>query len=410
MAEYRQLLLKSEIIQALNKINVNITDEDLNKPSPERVFYIYECIVNYALGVRYSDLTLPNNNNESERNKESQDLIKDSLPIVSFYSLISKVLKNVGIDLFSYVDLINPEPNQFRRNLSAFVQFVRFEQQHTSVIYEFKNKTDEYDNIIKQKNNRIEELKKKIEEVRIAREKDEIEAQKIKESNNELTNQNRLLKSNQDITANNISKLKAQKESLEEKIVIRNLNNSLNDKRQQCANTDKRIQELQASMHKMQALKDIIKESIKSIKECQDNINEFKSFQKKVRDESEKLDKVNNDVANLEMENGQLDQAYKSLEDMEKNMNEKKIYNMQQHDQRMEELKQNYQKVREMYVLKMIDCDKHQKIVQDLDNKTNMLKEQVKSDMSALNSAYNKLKSQVDCYLSEIQVSMKENT
>jgi len=29
--------------------------------------------------------------------------------------------------------------------------------------------------------------------------------------------------------------------------------------------------------------------------------------------------------------------------------------------------------------------------------------------MSALNSAYNKLKSQVDGYLSEIQVSLKEN-
>jgi chromosome segregation ATPase len=316
---------------------------------------------------------------------------------------------------------------------------VRFEQQHTSVIYEFKNKTDEFDNIINQKKSRIEELKKKIEDVRSAREKDEIEAQKIKEDNNELTNQNRIIKSNQDVTANNISKLKAQKESLEEKIintklmitnnkdectrlrtllvhnpeefqnVINNLNNSLNDKRQQCANTDKRIQELQASMHKMQALKDIIKESIKSVKECQDNINEFKSFQKKTRDESEKLDKVNSDVANLEMENGQLDQTYKSLEDMEKNMNEKKIHNMRQHDKKMEELKQQYQKVREMYVLKMIDCDKHQKIVQELDNKTNILREQIKSDMSALNSAYNKLKSQVDGYLSEIQVSLKEN-
>jgi len=41
--------------------------------------------------------------------------------------------------------------------------------------------------------------------------------------------------------------------------------------------------------------------------------------------------------------------------------------------------------------------------------KTNILREQIKSDMSALNSAYNKLKSQVDGYLSEIQVSLKEN-
>jgi len=53
----------------------------------------------------------------------------------------------------------------------------------------------------------------------LEREKDEIEAQKIKEYNNELTNQNRELKSNHDITANNIAKLKSQKESLEEKIV-----------------------------------------------------------------------------------------------------------------------------------------------------------------------------------------------
>jgi len=47
-----------------------------------------------------------------------------------------------------------------------------------------------------------------------------VEAQKIKEINNRLTNQNRDLKSNYDITSNNIAKLKSQKETLEEKIVI----------------------------------------------------------------------------------------------------------------------------------------------------------------------------------------------
>ena len=47
-----------------------------------------------------------------------------------------------------------------------------------------------------------------------------MEAQKIKEINNRLTNQNRDLKSNYDITSNNIAKLKSQKETLEEKIVI----------------------------------------------------------------------------------------------------------------------------------------------------------------------------------------------
>ncbi|ORX81054.1 hypothetical protein BCR32DRAFT_268518 [Anaeromyces robustus] len=437
MAEFKQLLKIPEIVQVLNKINIDIIDEDITKPTAQRVFYIYECMVNYTLGIRYNDLTQPNF--EIERTLEYPELLKDSLPLVSFYELISKILKNVGIDSFSFADLINPEPNQLRRYLSAFVQFTYFEQKHTKAIYEFKNKTDEYDNIINDKQERIEELKKKIEKVRLEREKDEIEAQKIKEFNNELINQNRELKSNQDITANNISKLKSQKESLEEKItntklminnnkddcnrlrtllvhnpeefknVIKNLNNTLNEKRHQSTITDKRIQELQTNMHKMQALKEIINECIKSIQECQENFNEFKSYQKKASDEGEKVEKVDSDVRNLTMENDQLDQRYRNIEEMEQRVIKKKNENTKNLEIKMNQLREKYFKVRDGYVLKMIDSDKHRKSVQEIENQTITLKEQIKSDMAAMNSAYNKLKSQVDCYLSEIQVSLKEN-
>jgi len=56
-------------------------------------------------------------------------------------------------------------------------------------------------------------------------------------------------------------------------------------------------------MHKMQALKEIINECIKSIQECQENFDEFKSYQKKASEEGEKVEKVDSDVRNLTMEN-----------------------------------------------------------------------------------------------------------
>jgi len=86
MAEFKQLLKVSDIVQALNTINIDIIDEDITKPTPERVFYIYECMVNYTLGIRYSDLTEPNF--EVEQKLEYPELLKDALPLVSFYELM----------------------------------------------------------------------------------------------------------------------------------------------------------------------------------------------------------------------------------------------------------------------------------------------------------------------------------
>jgi len=53
----------------------------------------------------------------------------------------------------------------------------------------------------------------------------------------------------------------------------------------------------------MLVLKEMINECIKSIQECQESFDEFKKFQKKAADENEKVEKVDSDVRNLEMEN-----------------------------------------------------------------------------------------------------------
>jgi len=437
MAEFKQLLKVSDIVQALNTINIDIIDEDITKPTPERVFYIYECMVNYTLGIRYSDLTEPNF--EVEQKLEYPELLKDALPLVSFYELISKILKNVGIETFSFVDLVNPEPNQLRRNLSAFVQFLNFEQKYTATIYEFKHRTDEFDDELSKKQARIEELKQKIEQAKLEREKDEVEAQKIKEINNRLTNQNRDLKSNYDITSNNIAKLKSQKETLEEKIantnlminnnqeesnrlrtllvhnpeefkkLIENLKSSLDDKRLQIATTDKRIQELQINKHKMLVLKEMINECIKSIQECQESFDEFKKFQKKAADENEKVEKVDSDVRNLEMENKQLIQNIQSMNDMIQRVKNRTEEVISSKDLKLHQLQENYVKLKDAFEAQMIELNEHQKFIQEIQNKNINLKEQIEKDKDIMNSAYNKLKMQVDCYLTEVQASLKEN-
>ncbi|OUM61746.1 hypothetical protein PIROE2DRAFT_12149 [Piromyces sp. E2] len=193
------------------------------------------------------------------------------------------------------------------------------------------------------------------------------------------------------------------------KKLIENLNNSLNDKRHQIAITDKRVQELQSNMHKMQVLKEIINECIKSIQECQENFNEFKMYQKKATEESEKVEKVDSDVRNITMENEQLDQRYLNIEEMVQRVINKKNENKKNLDLKLNQLREKYYKVRDDYEIKSQNLQEHRKSVQEIENKTIFLKEQIQSDMAEMNSAYNKLKSQVDCYLTEVQASLKEN-
>jgi len=262
---------------------------------------------------------------------------------------------------------------------------------------------------------------------------------KIKEINNRLTNQNRDLKSNYDITSNNIAKLKSQKETLEEKIantnlminnnqeesnrlrtllvhnpeefkkLIENLKSSLDDKRLQIATTDKRIQELQINKHKMLVLKEMINECIKSIQECQESFDEFKKFQKKAADENEKVEKVDSDVRNLEMENKQLIQNIQSMNDMIQRVKNRTEEVISSKDLKLHQLQENYVKLKDAFEAQMIELNEHQKFIQEIQNKNINLKEQIEKDKDIMNSAYNKLKMQVDCYLTEVQASLKEN-
>jgi len=69
-----------------------------------------------------------------------------------------------------------------------------------------------------------------------------------------------------------------------------------------------------------------------------------------------------------------LDQRYSNIEEMEQRVINKKNENIKSLEMKMNQLREKYYKVRDGYVLKMIDSDKHRKSVQEIENQVNIKK------------------------------------
>ena len=143
-------LKNSDIVLCMNELGVSFSEEDLQKPTPQRMQMVYEAFSDILMG--YTRENFDSNvracANEVENfvcslNPLTQDIYQDSIGLMTFHKqLYSRfvradgrviLMSQVGILDFSIRDLIKPESARVKQILSAIINFAKFREEQLPV-------------------------------------------------------------------------------------------------------------------------------------------------------------------------------------------------------------------------------------------------------------------------------------
>ena len=204
------MLSVRDIRETLPELDIHVTEDDLNNPTPLRVKQIYEQFIELLLHVAPREMAQPGLHNAELL--EYEELHQESVPMMAYIRAIHKLLSTVGVKELTLGDLIRPEKKRLLRNLSAIINFVKFHEDRQPVYAQLTQRTQslaEEKHALEEDNER---LVTQVGEGNRRRAAEAAEQQALKASNDEQTG------------------------------VVQNLFNAQTDIRKECEETKKKLQ------------------------------------------------------------------------------------------------------------------------------------------------------------------------
>ena len=245
----------NEILQCMADLRIPLSDQDLQKPSPQTVQRVYEAFVEIFMGPQALSVVsslepgLSGNNGlasdspsavaASVQALEHPEIHIPSLHLLAFYKQVARLMFQVGIDDFSLKDVVKPEPQRLRLLLSAIINFAKFREEQLSVWEELVGKGEEVQEEHKRLVNREDDLSAKIEAIREQRRQEEPQVNRTKEQIGGMVSELRELKRQQTALSADIDNLKSSRQSLSDNQA--RLQYLLSSGRQDCAKLKSRI-------------------------------------------------------------------------------------------------------------------------------------------------------------------------
>lgn len=148
MPAYSFPILKLETIviklrsRMLSNSVTGIHVEDLQSPNPQVIRHIMEIFVEEITGIGKEELNA-GPQFSGIHCLEFNELHEESVPELTFFRAVVKMMCACGIDDFSYRDLIDPDPKRVKRQMSALVNFSQFRIERMAAFKEIMNHSEE---------------------------------------------------------------------------------------------------------------------------------------------------------------------------------------------------------------------------------------------------------------------------
>lgn len=124
------LLKASEIYSVLRNMQITVNDPDIRKYEPPLIRRIFEVFIEKIMGITKEEMGQPAFS--GLRALDFPELHEESIPELTFFRTISKLMGYCGIYDFSFRDLLYPSPKRLRRQLSALINFAKFREERLS--------------------------------------------------------------------------------------------------------------------------------------------------------------------------------------------------------------------------------------------------------------------------------------
>ncbi|KAI8914738.1 Nuf2 family-domain-containing protein [Powellomyces hirtus] len=298
------VLKPSELLRCMADLGMPFTEEDVAKPTTQRILAVYEHFTDMLMGVNRDHYSQPNFS--VTQVLEYPELHQDSISLIAYYRQLRKLMVEVGVDDFNMRDILRPEPPRVRRCLSAIINFAKFREERLGVYETCTQKGEE--TVARRQILEVEngELSEKVNTLRLQRAEQEPAAQALRESNSKLTADLRELQKQQTALTSSVEGFKREKNELSEALSISEMNSTLNSDKTAVALTEKRARELQAKIDMMSSVEQDIRGCLKLMEECEVEKKRAETATAKVQADKENIDKRRSDFRELDFREEQL--------------------------------------------------------------------------------------------------------
>jgi len=149
---------------------------------------------------------------------EYPELHEESIPELTFFRAVYKMMMACGVHDFSVYDLINPDGKRFRKQLSALINFTRFRNERMGAFSELNAETRNLTDLKQEAEEKHATLKDKLQVLRSQRVSEEPAMRKVKSECVALEEEIGQLNKEQAVLRNHTSDLKEQCNVLRDEI------------------------------------------------------------------------------------------------------------------------------------------------------------------------------------------------
>ena len=304
-----------EIIACLRELEgLSFSLEDLRKPTPPKVQHLYEYIVDTLMGMRRESVEALVRAAGAEQ--EFPQAQYDAALLMTFYRSLTQLMTECGVSDFTFNDLLKPDADRLRVNLSSVINFLRFRGERWDLVDKYFQKGEQTKKRIEELYFQNDDLAAKIEHLRDQRKREEPAIKEAQTKNKNLTLELRRLGKIQGDVINEYQVLKDEKQKLKDTLsdkqynievlrrdcgklqpyivdspeklhqTINDLNNTLAAERAELDTTERQVRALNTSADSFAIVEQDVNSCIKLMEDCENELSkEEESIRKSNRHE-----------------------------------------------------------------------------------------------------------------------------
>ena len=179
--------------------------------------HLYEYIVDTLMGMRRESVEALVR--AATADQEFPQAQYDAALLMTFYRSLTQLMMECGISDFTFNDLLKPDADRLRVNLSSIINFLRFRGERWDLVDKYFQKGEQTKKRIEELYFQNDELQARIEQLREQRKREESALEEAQEKNKELASELRHLGKVQTDVSNEYQMLKDEKQKLKETLV-----------------------------------------------------------------------------------------------------------------------------------------------------------------------------------------------
>ena len=427
-------LKNAEILQCMEDLRISLQESDLNKPTIAVAQRIFEAFVEIFMGVGRDQMGQQPAFSLVET-LEHPDLHVESISLIAFYRIISRLMFEVGIEDFSLRDLIKPEAPRLRIILSAVINFAKFREEQLAVFEEFSRRADEAAEKRTKLSKRHDELTHKIGSLLMKQHEEAPAVAKIKEEMGRLVQTLKELKKEQVRLSSSLDDLKDQKSTASQKLaqsqflvgnmkqectklksrivhspekllqIIAEMNANISHEKTNISQLERKSRELQMKLESLVQLEQELLRTLQGMECLLSDLQKRDELVRKVSEERDSIERQHIASKDLAIKDTQMCRQLSAAQEKLSRLQKQQQERHEKISIRLKTLQEEYQVVAEDRTKASLKIEQSEKIIKDFESRMNELRRSHESEVASMRSECVSLKARVIAYANEVKKS-----